>query len=431
MMNDDPFAGARPDCVWWRGAAPTDLDLPRLDGDLDVDTVVIGAGYTGLSTALHLAGQGAAVAVLEVEFPGFGASGRNGGQVQAGSKMSTEKLRATYGTQRGRLIEDIADAAADFLYSTIRTHRISCDATENGVIRCIPFERSVDQARAEVAAQASKGADIRIADREETRSLVGGGDYHAAIVDRRGGSIDPFAYVVGLCRAVMSAGGKVYARSPVTAIGRSGERWLVSTANGNVTARNVAICTNGYSGSLLPRLARSIIPVNSFQIATEPLGDAGRFVIPGREVVTETRKLLFYYRRDREGRLIIGGRGFLSGERDPRRYGFLRRQMVRLYPQLRHARIETFWAGRVAVTMGPGPHVHEPEPGLFALLGYNGRGVALSTILGARLAQRILGAPQEVMGFPVEPVRPIPFWRWHTIAQPFMINAYRISDRLK
>jgi glycine/D-amino acid oxidase-like deaminating enzyme len=212
---------------------------------------------------------------------------------------------------------------------------------------------------------------------------------------------------------------------------REQSSWRLETPEGAVNARQVLICTNGYTDDFFPGLKRSIVTANSFQVATRPLSDNLRgTILPGGQPVSDTRRLLRYFRLDPEGRLLMGGRGSFDGENRPDRYERLRRTAQRLFPQLGEPDWEFFWSGKVALTADHLPHIHEPKPGVLAGLGYNGRGVAMASRMGKLLADYVSGATAETLGFPITRIKPLPFWSLRKPVLAALINWYRLRDWL-
>jgi glycine/D-amino acid oxidase-like deaminating enzyme len=229
----------------------------------------------------------------------------------------------------------------------------------------------------------------------------------------------------------MAAGATIHGGSPAVRLGGGNGGWHVETPGGSLRADSLVVGTNAYSDGLIAGLKRTVVPVNSFQVASAPLSDnLRRSILPGGEAASDTRRLLAYFRLDRDGRLVLGGRGSPRGEADPARYGRLRRLVSYLFPQLEAPAWEFHWSGKVALTADHLPHIHEPAPGFVIGLGYNGRGVAMATMMGKLLAERVLGAPAEWLGLPVGPIRPLPLWGLRQPALALLTQWYRLRDAL-
>jgi glycine/D-amino acid oxidase-like deaminating enzyme len=268
-------------------------------------------------------------------------------------------------------------------------------------------------------------------DRAAVAARLGTEAYAGGLLDERGGSLQPLSYSRGLARAAIGQGAAIHGGSPAVRLARENSGWRVETPGGSLRADSVVVGTNAYSDDLVPGLKRTVVPVNSFQVASMPLSDnVRRSILPGGEVASDTRRLLAYFRLDRDGRLIMGGRGTPTGEANPRRYDRLRRLVAAMFPQVGGPQWQFHWSGKVAITPDHLPHIHEPQPGLIVGLGYNGRGVAMATMMGKLLAKRVLGAPAELLGLPIAPIRPLPFWVLRQPALAVMTRWYQLRDAM-
>jgi glycine/D-amino acid oxidase-like deaminating enzyme len=415
----------------WAATAMSATSYPKLESDVAADCVIVGGGFTGLSTALHLAARGVRAVLLEANEPGWGASGRNGGQVIPGLKLDPSELSAKYGEERGRRLTATVGATADLVFDLIRQHRIACSARRSGWIQGAPGPKGFIEVSKRAEAWAALGADVALLDRDEVRARIGGGDYVGAFLDRRGGTLNPLSYARGLARASAAAGAAIHGDSPAVALERAGQRWKVSTPTGSVTAPHAVLCTNAYTDRLWPGLAQTVVPVLSSVVATEPLSDNLRKVIlPGREGVSETRRVLNWFGIDRDGRLIFGGRASQRETEDPQAFRPVLARLRNLLPILGEPRIQFRWAGHVALTTDHVPHLNALAPNLHAGLGYNGRGVAMSTMMGKLLAERVAGAHDDDMPLPATPVARIPFYGWRATGIALAIGWKRLQDRL-
>jgi glycine/D-amino acid oxidase-like deaminating enzyme len=421
-MTRTPSSSDLPASAWTATAEPG-AETPPLAGDRRADVVVVGAGYTGLSAALHLAERGADVVVLDAGPPGWGGSGRNGGQVIPGLKDDPDELERRFGAETGRRMWQIAGGAADFVFELVARHKISCHARQCGWISGAPTAAAVETLRARVEQWQRRGAPVELLDRRRVAELTGTTCYAGGLLDRRAGALQPLAYAQGLARAAQRAGATVHGGSPATAIEWRAGAWHLSVPGGSVTASQVILATNAYTDDLWPGLRRTLLPVQSYQVATGPLSeDARRGVLPGGQVVSDLRRILFYFRLDADGRLIMGGRGPLNDTGDPALFGRLERAVATFFPHLGSPAWEHRWSGRVALTTDHLPHLHEPRPGLLIGLGYNGRGVAMATVMGKLLADRTLGASPGDLGWPIVPIAPIPL---HALRLPVMALVVR------
>jgi glycine/D-amino acid oxidase-like deaminating enzyme len=415
----------------WTATAEAGPETPPLSGERRADVAVIGAGFTGLSAALHLAERGADVVVLDAERPGWGASGRNGGQVIPGVKDDPDELERRFGPETGRRMWQIAGGAADFVWDLVARHKISCHAQPCGWISAAPSVSAMETLRVRVEQWQRRGAPVELLDRGRVAELTGTACYAGGMLDRRAGALQPLGYVRGLARAAQRAGAAVHGRSPATGLEPHAGSWRVTVPGGSVTASNVILATNAYTDSLWPGLDRTVLPVQSYQIATRPLPvEVRRRILPGGQVVSDLRRVLLYFRLDPDGRLIMGGRGPLNDTGDPALFERLARAVTMLFPQMGTPQWEHRWSGRVALTADHLPHLHEPRPGLLIGLGYNGRGVAMATVMGKLLADRALGASAADIGWPVVSMTPIPLHAWRLPVMALVLHWRRLRDWL-
>ncbi len=411
----------------WAATADPAIETPPLSESIMVDVAVIGGGYTGLATALRLAEGGTSVAVLEAHEPGFGASGLNGGQVIPGLKYDPDELEQKYGKDIVPFVGNVADV----VFKLIETYNISCDPIRAGWIQPA-FKRShlpMLQRRAEQWAR--RGANVEFLSRDQVGALTGSEAFCGGWIDRRGGSLHPLNYVRGLARAAQSKGARIYGRTQAVKLHRESGRWSVGTANGPmVTAENVVIATNAYTDDLWPQLRQTVVPARSMQIATAPLGDNLRqAILPERSVVSDSGRVTNYFRIGPQGRLLMGGRGSFAEPQSPRDYASLFRAIKRIFPAAAEMPIEYYWSGRVALTYDFLPHLHQPAPGITIMLGYNGRGVAMSTAAGLAIGTHLLDPANPL---PLKPagIKPIPLHRFHEPITMAYIHYYRLRDAL-
>lgn len=415
--------------AWWNVTSEPKVNYPKLVDTVDADIIVIGGGYTGLSAALFLAEHGRKPVVLEARHVGFGASGRNGGQVIPGLKHDPEDLLATYGSEHGQRMIEMVGSAADLVFNLIDRHKIQCSPVRTGWIQAAHSEMATAAVHKRARQWQAQGVDVDILDRDRITELTGTDHYFGGWRDPRAGAIQPLDYARGLARKAHEFGAIIYENSPVLSLSRTGNEWLAQTATGAVRAPHVLVATNGYTGNLVPGLEQSILPVQSMIIATKPLSDTlKQKVMPGGVVLSETRKLSFYMRQTPDGRFLIGGRGAVGDREKAVLMEALNAGMRRIFPQLQDVAIDYHWSGHVALTMDGLPHLHNPEPGLYTILGYNGRGLALATSFGKMYAE-LIAAGRPV----IYPTTKIPRLAWHAIRKPVMdigIRWYWIKDRL-
>ena len=388
---------------------------PHLDGDLRADVVIIGAGFTGLSTALHLVEQGINVVVLEAHEPGWGASGRNGGQVNPGLKWDPDDVEKDFGPDLGPRLVRFAWGASDATFSLIGRHGIECDARQGGTMRAAYLPRDAEAVRRLAEQCQRRGMPVTLLEAEAVHQATGTSRYLAVLRDASGGDVQPLDYARGLAAVAMKVGAKIYGGTLVTKLSVGGKGWIISTPRGRVTADVVIVGTNGYSDNLVRGLKRSVVPVFSSIVATEPLDTTlARRILPIGGVLYEAAGITTYYRVDKARRLLMGGRGPQHSRIDRQALVHLTDYAMRLWPDLKGTAWTHAWNGQLALTADQYPHVHQPQKGLIACVGYNGRGVAFSTVMGSELAKLALGKDPSEIHLPLTPIRPIrmhAFWR--------------------
>jgi glycine/D-amino acid oxidase-like deaminating enzyme len=404
----------------WAATAPEAPRDPSLEGNHTADVCVIGGGFTGLSTALHIAETGGDVVLLEAAEPGWGASGRNGGQVIPGFKLDPDDVVSRFGEEHGEQLVEFSSSAPELVFDLIRRHGIDCDARRERWIHAVHADSALPEEEERVRQWRERGADVEMLDRSETESMLGTNCYVGSCLDRRGGWLQPLAYARGLAAAARSAGARLYAASPASGIVRVGNRWRIDTPSGSVEAEQVFVCTNAYTNAfgarLWPRLSRSLIPIVSYQAATEPMPEElRRSILPKGHCTSDTRRLLKYFCVDPAGRLVMGGRGRFLENPGRGDFGHIVKAINDLFPKARNLSLEFYWSGRVALTMGHFPQIYDLGPGLRAGGGYMGRGVAMATAMGTLLAQCAGGVDPESLPFRPIRAKPIPF---HALRRP-------------
>ena len=415
--------------LWEATAPPLNLVEPAFEAADDFDVAVVGAGFTGLSSAIRLRERGARVVVFDAGPIGGGASGLNNGQVIPGLKLDPDELVERFGDDLGDRVVTLSQKAADTVFELINHFRIDCDPVRKGWIQAAHSERALMTVSKRAERLRSLGAPVQILSCTEVERRTGTAFYRGGWVDNRAGTVNPLAFVRGLAEAAAGLGAKIFQETPVERMVRDAAgRWILSTARGAIQARQVVIGTNAYTGRLWPTLQHSILPVTSLQGATEPLGEVGNLILPGGECVSETRKLAFSFRKDREGRLVIAARGPVFRRESDRSYNRMHGAFERMMPKLAGTKLEYSWSGKLALTMDGLPHLHIPAPGVVMALGYNGRGIAMASTMGGIIAEQLSGANR--LDFPVTDLKAVPF---HAARRPIIaagVAYYWLRDRL-
>jgi glycine/D-amino acid oxidase-like deaminating enzyme len=409
--------------------APT--STPPLESDRDVPVAIIGGGFTGLSTALHLAEQGVNAIVLEAQQPGWGASGNNGGQINPGLKHDPDQIEADFGPDLGRRMIAFSYGTTNFTLDLIRRYQIPCEARQNGTLRAAYNAASAAAIEKTAAQCIRRGMPVTLLDRARMQNMTGTDRYLCAMLDSRGGDLHPLSYARGLARATIAAGAAVYGETPALSLRRDGTRWRIETPRAIVHAEKILLATNGFTDDLWPGLRRTIVPVFSSIAATAPLSDdVAREIMPTRPVLYESGHITVYYRIDQANRLLIGGRGPMRWIDKPADVAYLMRYAERLWPRLKGVSWTHGWNSRLAITADHYPHVHEPAENLLVSLGCNGRGVALSTAMGQQLARRLIGGTQAEIDMPITGIKPIALHAFWPLAVTGAVLAGRVRDRL-
>ena len=398
-------------------SAPPAPSCPKLVGEVRSEIAIIGGGFTGLSAALHLGEAGIGSVVLEAGSIGWGASGRNGGQVNPGLKREPSEIYSIFGRELGARLVRLSSDAPGHVFDLIERHAIACEAERRGAIRVARTAADYPLIDEYIAGWATEGVALERLERDALTEKLGTANYPLGVLDHRAGSVNPLAYARGLAAAVQHLGSAIHADTKALKLSPDGAGWAIDTPRGRVLAKRVVLATNGYSDDLWPRLKRSVVPFASAIAATAPL-PAGLLarVVPGRQAVYESSWRVLYYRIDAAGRLLLGGPGAQYAALESRAYRDLIDCALGLYPDLAGVAWTHRWSGCVAVTEDHLPHLHEPAPGIIAGLGYSGRGIAMATVMGREIAARIQGKDSNLAFVPT-PIKPFRFHRlWRPVA---------------
>lgn len=417
----------------WAAVTPTRPVGATLTGEVRADVAIVGAGLTGLSAALELARRGVSVVVLEAAEAGWGASGRNNGQViptMTGAEPDTMARR--FGETGERFAQLVSDSAS-YTFDLIRREGIDCEAVQNGWFQPAHSPGRVRLSAARVEAWARRGAPVTLLDARETADLVGSTDWHGGMLNASGGHVNPLAFTRGLASAAVAKGVRLYENSPALRLDKATSGWVVVTETGRVAADQVLLASNGYTDwfapALAPRIAHSLIPILSWQMATEPLSDDLRAaILPGRQALSDTHGDLRFFRWDARGRLVTGGALIVAWNGAERLKQHVGRRLAGIFPKLGQPRFEFVWNGRIGMTHDRMPRFHHLAPGLWTWEACNGRGVALATALGPVFADALTGAAPQTLPLPLGKPHPYPFHAIGTFVAPAMLAWYRWKD---
>ena len=414
-------------------ATANDLrERPAFEGERRADVCVIGGGFTGVSTALHLAERGYDVMLLEAERLGWGASGRNGGHVGIGQRRDPEQLERMYDRPLARELWNLGLEACNLVKELVATHRIACDL-KHGILHVAarPGHAAYLREQCERLQTRFDYSPARFVDRDETRRMVGSERFHAGALEVEAAHLHPLNYLLGLAAAAERAGARLYEHSRVTGLDLS-EPATVRTAGGTVTADYVVMGCNAYLGTLNREMAARIMPINNFVLATGPLSDTlARELIRDDVAVQDTLFVINYWKLSGDNRLLFGG-GENYGRRFPRDMKtFVRKYMLRIYPQLADTRIDYAWGGTLAITMNRMPSFGRLAGNVFYAQGYSGHGVPTATLAGKLMSEAIAGTAERFDLMAGLPTRAFPggmLLRWPGLVLGMLY--YSLRDKL-
>ena len=406
-------------------------DYPALQGELRADVCVIGGGYTGLSSAIHLAERGYTVALLEAERIGWGASGRNGGQCSVGQRKAQDDLEELYGKEEARRLWDLGVEAVAVVRDLITRFGIDCDLKRGCLQAALKHSDAAWYRHYAEHMQSEYGFHMRYLEGEELEHLSGTDVFCGGLVEYASAHLHPLNFALGLADAASRLGVQIFENSRVGNYDRA-RPTRVTTGQGSVTADYVVLGCNGYLERLEPRVAGKIMPLNNFIIATEPLSEERQRSINPEDVCAYDAKFVVnFWKLTGDGRMLFGG-----GENYTRRFpsdikSFVRKRMLPLYPQLADARIDYGWGGTLAVTMNRMPSFGRLDPDVFYALGFSGHGVQMATLAGKLIAEAVAGTAErfDVMARIPSPTFPGgTLLRWPGLVVGMLYHA--LKDRL-
>ncbi|HHI71784.1 MAG TPA: FAD-binding oxidoreductase [Rhodobacteraceae bacterium] len=415
----------------WYAATATPLDpFPNLKGETTADVCVVGGGYTGLSTALHLAEKGYSVALLEAQRIGFGASGRNGGQVGSGHNMDQQALEKKLGKEDARKLWDIARDSVEMTKKLVAEYVPEANYRPGHVAAYYTGKEAEYAARKRDYLAENYGHETEFLNRADMEALIGNPAYAGGVLDRNAGHLHPLRYAIGLARATVAAGAQIYESAYVHNI-REGAKTTVQTESGRVVADHVVLACNGYSNSLARKTAARVMPINNYMVATEPLGDRAKQVLSRDVCVYDSKFVLNYYRLSEDGRLLFGG-GESYGVKFPANIeAKVRKPLETLYPQLKDVKIDYAWGGTLGITTSRMPYFARVGNNILTAAGYSGHGVALATLAGEIIAQTIAGQSERFDVLSRVPVMPFPGGRmFSTPILTLAMTWFSLRDRL-
>ncbi|WP_112313169.1 NAD(P)/FAD-dependent oxidoreductase [Pseudogemmobacter bohemicus] len=407
MLNDPRPNDPHTHGLWAR-TAPPPPDCPPLEGAAACEVAVIGAGYTGLSTALHLAERGIAVRVLEAAEIGAGGAGRNVGLVNAGMWVMPEALIATLGADYGARLLDCLGAGPALVWAIIARHGIACEANPAGTLHAAVGKAGFAELAERARQWQARGAPVDLLGKAEAAAMLGTGRYEGALFDRRAGTIQPLAYARGLARAAIAAGAVIHCGTAAQSLEAAGQGWRIGCAQGALTARRVVLAGDAYGSGAASGSAAEQVALPYFNMATPPLPPGiAAGIVPGRQGVWDTKEVLSSFRFDAQNRLVFGSVGALRAGGMAVHGAWARRALARIFPQLAPVEFESAWYGRIGMTADNLPRFHQLAEGVYGFSGYNGRGIAPGTVFGRLMAGFLAG--EIAVGdlpLPLSPLQP-------------------------
>ena len=388
----------------WSATAIANPVEQQLQQSLQADVLVVGGGYTGLSSALHLAEQGVSVVLLEAKSIGFGGSGRNAGLVNAGVWQNPDHVRRELGEEAGERFNQALRDSPALVTELVNHYQMDCDLQPVGTVNVAHNTAALKSLEERCRQLQEIGAAVEMIDGESAQAISASPVYrHGGIHDPGAATIQPLNYARSLARAAMDQGAQLFQESAIEGLERKNDRWLATTARGQVSAEQVIIATNAYADGNSQQVRESTVPVFIFQCATRPLAaDVASGIIPGRHGLWDTQLMLTSSRIDGDGRLIMSSAGRLQGFHRSIRANWMTRTRDWLFPQTRGVEWEYQWSGQVGVTGSKILRIQLLAPGVFAPAGYNGRGIGPGSVIGKHLAQTIVSGNRNDFPFPIE-----------------------------
>ncbi len=390
MLNDPRSHGL------WEKTAPAAPRTSPLAGDLTADVAIVGGGYTGISAALHLAEKGVKVVLLEATEIGFGGAGRNVGLINGGMWVMPSEIPGVLGSVYGERLLDLLGNAPLLVRELVEKHAIDCEIEKNGTLHCAVGKSGLDEIKERCRQWAERGADVRILSADETAKRTGTAAYAGSLLDMRAGTLQPLAYVRGLAKAAIAAGAAIHTGSAALSTERTGERWIVRTKGGSVSADWIVVASEFYSTGPWEAVRDEQVLLPYFNFATVPLPkELLKTILPGREGCWDTKEVLSSFRMDRAGRLVFGSVGALRNTGLSVHRAWAKRALGKLFPALAGIEFEAEWYGRIGMTRDALPRFHAFAPKVVGFSGYNGRGIAPGTVFGKTIARHVLGELSE------------------------------------
>ncbi|TJY42350.1 FAD-binding oxidoreductase [Cohnella pontilimi] len=415
----------------WADTANTHEERPRLEESVTADVMIVGGGYTGLSTAYHLAQKRINCVVLEQHRVGWGASGRNAGMVLTGYKPSVFTIANKWGTAAAKELLDLSVDGIHLVKEIVQRHGIECSLSNCGNFDAAykpSHYRSLYRNHAFMLKNFQY--ETYMVEKSDLKTEVDSELYHGGLVDPHSYSFHPLNYALGLADAAESLGAVIYEDTPVVSVKKQGPTFVATTPHGQVKAKHLVIGTNGYTSGLSKPLTRSVIPIGSYIVVTERLPrEQAERLIPNNRMIADTKNFLYYFRRTPDDRILLGGRVDFNGEESEEIFQSVRSNLIEVFPELRHAKIEYRWGGMLGFTFDFFPHIGQLENGTHFALGYCGHGASISTLMGKLIALHVMEPGRSKNRLEQIPLKQVPFHGQRAIALNLATKYYRFLDR--
>jgi glycine/D-amino acid oxidase-like deaminating enzyme len=427
-----PVSDQTPLSSAYERTAPNPINAPALESSIRTDVAIVGAGFTGTSTALNLAQRGVSVAVVESKEVGWGGSGRAFGQVVPYAKHHEDHIYSTFGPEYGERLIALLATGPDIVFKLIEDHKIACEPVRTGLLFAAHTKAAAARLEKRAAFWQARSQPVEMLESSSLESVVGSRYYPATLIDYRGGCINPLGFVRGLANVAISAGAQIFENSRATKISKDGRHWRLETERGEVTAESVVLATDGYTDELWPGLKQTIVPVRAYHVLSSPLSENVRkSILPGGQSLTDSRRLYSGIRVRPDGRLHMSIDGPPFSNRGAPFERLATERVRNLFPQTDDLNWEEQIAGWVGISPNQYPRIHKLDEGLFGTVGLSGRGIAFGTLLGGELTKRVLGLPESECALPLTPLRALPSPPLTRLMVHGLINLYRIMDRVE
>jgi len=437
MSMASPIDSTLTGVVWNKTLREPIRSYPKLEGEIDADLAVVGAGYCGLNAAIHAAKAGTNVVLLEAGIVGSGASGRNGGYnvPHFPGAVTPSAVSALLGPRKGQALAELVLNGAEAVFRQAEEFQISCSAVQNGWMQPAHSEASLQKVRQVFDEWKAFGANVEWRSAADISDLLGASGYLGGWSNASGGTVNPYGLAIGLGRVADQLGVRVFENSPVDGIEQTPQGAIVRCGQNRVTARTVIVATNGYSGDFLPQLQRSAVPVYLYHVATRPLREElRRQIMKTQMCFTDVRKSGGFGRLDSDGRLISGGAVFALGNKQAYGERHARSRLKVLFPQLTDddLQFENYWEGYCAVTDSYLPHVQRLGANVFGVVGFSTRGVNLAQNLGRVMGEFAAGkrSLEDVPVSVVDQRKDVGYWPIKVRAARLIFPFYQAKDRL-